>query len=183
MRLYFFPATWLVCEPSTAQNWWHHYIMDPYLNTQLEIATFSLCDSCALNLVIENGCMPRESSLGEDWKNNSLGLHQPPWIEAPAEKEQQAIGQNYYFDRWDAALGQSFSYPAEMKRCECEDCNCFKNRLGFKNTGPQWEHGKKIRKFSEIHTPADSLFSHGHLPLKSQAGGGVSKAFCMVSAW
>lgn len=69
-----------------------------------------------------------------------------------------------------------------MKRCECEDCNCFKNRLGFKNTGPQWEHGKKIRKFSEIHTPADSLFSHGHLPLKSQAGGGVSKAFCMVSA-
>lgn len=80
---------------------------------------------------LKNGCMPRESSLGEDWKNNSLRLHQPLWIEAPAEKEQQAIGQNYYFDRWDAALGQSF-YPAEMKRCECEDCNCFKNRLGFK---------------------------------------------------
>lgn len=81
--------------------------------------------------------MPRESCLGEDWKNNSLGLHQPPWTEAPAEKEQQAIGQNYYFDRWDAALGQSFSAPAEMKRCEWGDCNCFKNRLGFKNTVPQ----------------------------------------------
>lgn len=56
------------------------YIMDPCLITQLEIATFSLCDSCVLNLVIENGCMPRESCLGEDWKNNSLGLHKPPRI-------------------------------------------------------------------------------------------------------
>lgn len=42
------------------------YIIDPCLITQLEIATFSLCDSCVLNLVIEHGCVPRESCLGED---------------------------------------------------------------------------------------------------------------------
>lgn len=57
--------------------------------------------------------------------------------EAPAEKGQQAIGQNYYSDRQDPALGQNFSAPAEIKSCEWEDCNCFKNRLSFKNTVPQ----------------------------------------------
>lgn len=56
---------------------------------------------------------------------------------SPAEKGQQAIGHNYCFERWDRAPGQSFFAPAEMKSCEWEDCNCFKNRLSFKNAVPQ----------------------------------------------
>lgn len=42
-------------EPTRVQNWVASllYVMDPYVTTQLEIAIFSLCDNCVLNLVIE----------------------------------------------------------------------------------------------------------------------------------